>query len=365
MEILRQLMSLDSQRDVSVPVKSLSFELDGVYSDYQKLFTVSGQYGQVERRSNDSETQDSETEHGTDFERQLATSMESQTVAAEGKDGTQVKSESEVGDREMESSSQIINITDVSSSKGVEDAPNSTVDSMLLAALTHLKATKRDRFLQKFEVLDVSVTSPNKVKNFIKDIPPPSNLPWNKKQLVVSSRDIYKRKWVKDLQHFLQYFYDPAYPVTLVSTNQLFIESVINWLIHSLVVLKSPLKNVLVLTMDEDVYEFLRNRSINTICVPAAHNVNINKPKKLMLMVRVEAARLLVLRMLNHWGIDVINYDNDAIVLKNPQPLLDTFRSYDVIGSEGFMPYEIHEKWGVTLCFGFFLLRATLATSKL
>ena len=363
-ESLRQLAYLDGQKDILTTKNG--FEPDG---KFQKVFTASRQYGLAERINDYTtiEVQVSETKQKTDFERQLTTLTESQTVTTENrmltlKDGDQVTLESEIGNREMKLPSRI-NSSGLSTSIG-DDTPNSRMDSILLAALTYSKATKGDSLSQKIEVVDVNVTT-SKVKDFIKDIPPPSNLPWNKEQLLVSSKDIYERQWVKDLQHFLQYSYNPAYPVTLVSTNQLFVESVINWLIHSLVVLESPLKNVLVLTMDEGVYDFLRNRSINTICVPAAHNVKIDKPKKLMLMVRVEAARLLVLRMLNHWGIDVVNYDNDAIVLKNPQPLLEDFRMYDVIGSEGFMPYEIHEQWGVTLCFGFFLLRATPATSKL
>ena len=248
--------------------------------------------------------------------------------------------------------------------RDIDPHNSSEVDSMLLAALSSSSDIQEGSpTQQKIEVVDFNATS--KIKDFIKLIPPPKNLPWNKKQLLVSSKNVYNRRWVKDLQHFLQYSYDPMYPVTLVSTNQLFVESVINWLIHSLVVLKNPLKNILVLTMDEGVYGFLKNRSINTICVPAAGNVRIDRPKHLSSMVQVEAARLLVLRMLNHWGVDVINYDNDAIVLKNPQPLLDGELSHhDVIGSEGFMPYDLHDRWGVTLCFGFFLIRATPATSK-
>ena len=243
---------------------------------------------------------------------------------------------------------------------------NDTIVSALVTALTLSKNSEEGTLAQKIELADVSSTPPSslKLKDYIRDVPPPANLPWNRKQLLVSSKDIYERHWVHQLQHFLQHSYDPTYPVTLVSTNQLFVESVINWLIHSLVVLDNPLKNILVLTMDEDVYGFLKNRSINTICVTTAGNVKIDRPKKMMQMVRVEAARLLVLRMLNHWGIDVINYDNDAIVLKNPQHLLDEFRHHDIIGSEGFMPYDLHERWGVTLCFGFFLLRATPSTSE-
>ena len=254
------------------------------------------------------------------------------------------------------------------SSKTSDDSPlGATNDNLAKALVAALSSSVENVSLSKetIEVVKVNHSTSSKIKDFIKEIPPPTNLPWNKKQLLVSCKDIYERQWVKELQHFLQHSYHPSYPVTLVSTNQLFVESVINWLIHSLVVLENPLRNVLVLTMDEGIYGFLKNKSINVICVPTTNNLNIDKPKKLLMMVRVEAARLLVLRMLNHWGIDVINYDNDAIVLKNPQPLLDGLGEYDVVGSKGFMPRDIHDRWGVTLCFGFFLIRATPATSEL
>ena len=353
LESVRQLMSLNRLEDTQPGKKTSKLDTGNGHHVFGDLWTATGNHMDMKERDyEDGEVLINENKVTSEISKN---SNESQAIMTEGTvlsynnaDSVTNGVASEVRNQELESSS-----LNMLARMGITNQLKNGMESMLPVL------PSKDNLIRKV----VNFTS-SKVKDFIKDIPPPTNLPWNKKQLLVSSKGIYERPWVQNLQHFLQYSYDPAYPVTLVSTNQLFVESVINWLIHSLVVLESPLKNVLVLTMDEGVYDFLKNRNINTVCVPAANNVKIDKPKKMFLMVRVEAARLLVLRMLNHWGIDVINYDNDAIVLKNPQPLLDALGRYDVIGSEGFMPYEVHERWGVTLCFGYFLLRATPATSE-
>ena len=74
--------------------------------------------------------------------------------------------------------------------------------------------------------------------------------------------------------------------------------------------------------------------------------------------------RLVVLRLLNYWGFDVIHYDIDAIILKDPQPLFEQFSNRDIIGSIGTHPKEYYLDWGLTICLGFVMLRHTDKTGK-
>ncbi len=57
-------------------------------------------------------------------------------------------------------------------------------------------------------------------------------------------------------------------------------------------------------------------------------------------------------------------YDSDAFILKNPQELFDLYPGSHVIGSESYMPFDLHKKWGVTLCMGVVLIRASSETGR-
>ena len=68
---------------------------------------------------------------------------------------------------------------------------------------------------------------------------------------------------------------------------------------------------------------------------------------------------MTVLRLITHWGYDVVMYDSDAIVLQDPQPLFDGFPGVELVGSAGQGPASIGHMWGRTLCTGVLLLRST------
>ena len=74
---------------------------------------------------------------------------------------------------------------------------------------------------------------------------------------------------------------------------------------------------------------------------------------------QVHVVRLAVLRLLNHYGYDVINYDCDAIPLRNPQPVFDEYTDTDLIGTFGKGPESLYKRWGVTLNTGVMVMRAT------
>ena len=72
------------------------------------------------------------------------------------------------------------------------------------------------------------------------------------------------------------------------------------------------------------------------------------------------------MRFLNHWGYDVANYDVDAIVARNPEPLYyDTFKESGVIGSHGHFPSRIQDIWGgSTMCAGAFMVKSGPETGE-
>ena len=192
----------------------------------------------------------------------------------------------------------------------------------------------------------------------------PPNLPWVHKELRVDPDSLMSLSWVKDLQTFLLSKVDGKWPIALVSSNMAYRASLLNWLVHALVRLgDDTIKNVLVISMDKELHKILQERTLPSLLIPPStlSKVRRNQWREVR---EVEVARLIVMRLVNLWGYDVVNYDNDAIVLKNPQSLYDLHPDSDLIGSESFMPIDLHKRWGVTLCMGTVLLRASTATGE-
>lgn len=75
--------------------------------------------------------------------------------------------------------------------------------------------------------------------------------------------------------------------------------------------------------------------------------------------MQIHIVRLTFFRLLNHWGYDVVMYDSDAVVLKNPQPLFDANQGVELVGSAGKGPESIGHVWGRTICTGVLLLRTS------
>lgn len=70
-------------------------------------------------------------------------------------------------------------------------------------------------------------------------------------------------------------------------------------------------------------------------------------------------ARVRMFRDLSALGVDFINTDIDAIWLEDPQPYLQSLQG-DILISQGtIQPPDLHERWGFTLCSGFFMSRAS------
>ena len=68
---------------------------------------------------------------------------------------------------------------------------------------------------------------------------------------------------------------------------------------------------------------------------------------------------------MNHWKYDVVMYDSDAVVLKDPQSLFDSYPGVELVGSAGKGPESIGHIWGRTICTGVLLMRTSPALGRL
>lgn len=204
-------------------------------------------------------------------------------------------------------------------------------------------------------------TEQNTSKNsFLMPQTPPPNLPWNKKDLNINPTSLMNQPWVRQLWEFLQTKIDKQFPIVITSSSFSYQSSLLNWLAQALVRTeeKDSLKNILILSLDKKLHSFLSAKNFSSLYLPpffGSRNEGI---------LCIEIARLITMRLINFWGYNVINYDSDAYILKNPQSLFELYPESHVIGSESYMPHDLHDKWGVTLCMGVVYIKASPETGE-
>ena len=177
-------------------------------------------------------------------------------------------------------------------------------------------------------------------------------------------------QWMKELWHYLNAVTPDSGPVTIVSSDYSYREILLNWLISALVQVDRPLSNVLVLSLDSSLHALLQGKGFACIHVPPEQLLRSVVINRLALtghvaFTQVHILRLTVMRLVNHWGFDVANYDTDAIILKNPEPLYyKQYQDSDFIGSYGHSPVDIKQEWGIAICIGAMMTRTSNNTGK-
>ena len=174
-------------------------------------------------------------------------------------------------------------------------------------------------------------------------------------------KDLLKAPWMAPLQSVLKDM--TGRQVNVVLADSKYLPSVINWLIAALVQATPPLNNVLVIALDKPLHLFLKDKGIPLVYVDPWSVID-QDARLAGTYAHIWVTRLAVFRLLNYWGYDVANYDTDAVVLKNLQPLFDKYRDSDVIGSAGSFPQKLGRKWGQTFCMGVSLFRSTKRTGE-
>ena len=201
-------------------------------------------------------------------------------------------------------------------------------------------------------------------KQYHTSFPEHNALPHHK--YLKSSDELKNTTWVADLHHYLMTLNRNVSPhVNLVFADYKHRMLVVNWVVAATLKVKPPLHNVLVLSLDQLLCDYLANAAymtypLNMTCIAAPLTTILSSKGreswKTSMMIRS-----IILRLINYWGYDVATYDSDAVVLKNPQTLFEYY-THDILSSASTYPESAAKVWGFTLCAGAILYRATSAT---
>ena len=147
--------------------------------------------------------------------------------------------------------------------------------------------------------------------------------------------EMAQAEWMKELQLTLSGFNSTQ--VTMVTSNQAYRDVLLNWLLSAIVNAKISLESILVIAMDRPVHSLLKEKGLHSVLVtPEALLTPLVQGKGVFNQVMM--TRLSIIRLLNYWGYDVNNYDTDAILLRNPQPVFESHSESDIIGTFGKFP---------------------------
>ena len=179
--------------------------------------------------------------------------------------------------------------------------------------------------------------------------------------------DILRQQWMEELQMILSEVEPDSGPVSVTTCDYKFREVLLNWLIASTVKITPGLSHIIVLSMDQSVYDLLKSHGLNCLYVSPESFLRKSVTSTLTKHVafsELQILRLTVMRFLNHWGYDAANYDADAIVIKSPEQLYyDKYHDSHLIASYGHYPAEIRRVWGgITLCAGVFMVKSAPVT---
>ena len=184
----------------------------------------------------------------------------------------------------------------------------------------------------------------------------PKTLPYTEDMKKID--DIQRAMWTTHLYQFLQSLNKSISPqVNMVFGDSDHLELVLNWIIAAHVRLDPPLHNIMVLSVDQPLCDFLESKQllITCIAVPLKSFLKSYEHKSWDQGIK---CRALVLRIINFWGYDVASYDSDAVLLRNPQPLYDSNPDVKLFAGSGTYPSAISNQWGFSLCFCVLLLRS-------
>ncbi len=173
-----------------------------------------------------------------------------------------------------------------------------------------------------------------------------------------TQKAVLQESWVRELQKFLRTL--QSQQVSVVTANEDHSVVVLNWLISAVVVSNFSLENTLVLSLSPNLAKLLHSKGIPTIFVEP-RSVIADSARNIVRtgFSQVHIVRLTFFRLINHWGYDLVWYDSDAVVLKNPQPLFDKYPDAGLVGSAGKGPTSLGGVWGRTICTGVLLMRSS------
>ena len=193
-------------------------------------------------------------------------------------------------------------------------------------------------------------------------IPNTDQMPFH--EYIRSREELQRAEWMRKLYQFLQTLDKRISPqVNMVFGDSNHTHLVLNWLTAALTLLHPPLHNVMVLSLDHALCDFLTGRGLPVTCiaVPVASIFTLGDVNGWREGILV---RFPILRLINYWGYDVAAYDSDAVLLRNPQELYDDKPHVHLFSSAGTFPPLMAQEWGFTLCGGTLVFRASPVTGE-
>lgn len=181
--------------------------------------------------------------------------------------------------------------------------------------------------------------------------------------VVKTTEEILANPWVTELRSLLAK--SQAKQVSIVFSSSDYLESLLNWLIAAEIQTSPPIDNIIVFCLDRDVFDVLNPKDVPSIYVDPKTVANTTQKFSHRYSFIVWVVRFVVFRLINYYGYDVVSYDSDAIVLKNPQKLFDEHVYSDIVSSAGSYPFKLGRRWGFTVCLGVVLFRSTPKTGNI
>ena len=182
-------------------------------------------------------------------------------------------------------------------------------------------------------------------------------------QITCPLSDIDNSQWMANLRRHLSTLSGRIKVINMVTSNLQYQDVLLNWLISAVVRSGLEVDSVLVIAMERSLQARLAQRGIPSVYVPLfkllKRDTNFTKEFDKVMMLR-----LAVMRLINHWGFDVHNYDTDAVLLRDPQPLYDQLITSDIISSVGRIPPDLMAQWGITICIGVVIIRSNQRTEQ-
>lgn len=143
--------------------------------------------------------------------------------------------------------------------------------------------------------------------------------------------------------------------------NYLYREIALNW-VRALENL--GVDNYLIFSIDEECHNFLKARGVNS----RLHLIPDLPQKQAQggMTRKMGVERFRIIGSLLKEGVNVVYSDLDAVWVKNPLKILENFSEFDILSSTvrqtGAWPPLVAQKWGFTLCTGWFGFKASPST---
>ena len=168
------------------------------------------------------------------------------------------------------------------------------------------------------------------------------------------------KQWYQELTNFLSVHNNS--PVVLLScSSQIFLPVLLNWLAAYRLTTGSNLSEILVVSIDDEIAHLsIIDIGLNSIFIKNNDDILTVKTRKESIWMK----RIIVARIINHFGYDVLIIDLDAIYLKDFTTIIKKYNTSDIVGSMSKWPYELNSLWGFTMCMGVAYFRSSPGTGE-